>query len=163
MSNASTANGKPFWLSKTFWLNLLAIASMAFPAVRDWLAENPVEFVAAFAAAGILLRFATSGKVSFSGGGVVPGGGSGGILPLGMLLAVGLGFLALPSCSTEYPLTGSILYRDPGTGAKGGLVFVPGEKPTGFLRMPILDPDTGEQIGMAEISAPVGNAVDATK
>ena len=90
------------------------------------------------------------------------GGGSGGIPPLALMLAAGLFCIAaLPSCSGEYPLSGSIVYRDPGSGAKGGLSFTPGQKPTAYVRVPIIDPDTGEQLGFAELEVPVAGAVDA--
>lgn len=55
--------------------------------------------------------------------------------------------LILPSCET---LTGSVSYIDPGSGAKGGLVFRGKEKPTGYVRIPILD-DDGNQVGVAEL------------
>lgn len=160
-----------FLLSKTFWLNLVALASLISPEVREWLAGNPVEFIAALGAANIILRFVTKGAVSFSVDGVssdgnASGGGSGGgWLPLALMLTAGLLIAtALPSCSgSGYPLSGSISYRDPNTGAKGGLVFEEGKKPRASVRVPIYDPETGELVGMADLSGPLARELRATK
>lgn len=57
----------------------------------------------------------------------------------------------LSSCSS-YPITGSIMYRDPGSGAKAGLAFSPGKLPAASLKYPIFDPDTGDLIGMADLA-----------
>jgi hypothetical protein len=54
---------------------------------------------------------------------------------------------ALVSCET---LTGSLSYTDAKTGAKGGLDFAPGAKPTGFVFLPIYD-DQGKQTGAARL------------
>lgn len=60
----------------------------------------------------------------------------------------------LPSCSFgEYPLTGTISYRDPNSGAKGGLTFSPGVAPRATLKVPIYDPQSGEMIGLADLQA----------
>lgn len=67
MADPKTPTAKPWLQSKTVWLNLLALVSMAVPAVREWVAANPVEPVAAFAALGVLIRFVTSGKISIFG------------------------------------------------------------------------------------------------
>ena len=66
----------------------------------------------------------------------------------------------LPSCA-DSPFLGSISYRDPETGAKGGLVFTPGQKPSGFLKVPIRDPETGEIKGYADLAVPI--AIEPTK
>ena len=68
-------------------------------------------------------------------------------LGLTALILIPALLLLLPSCET---LTGSISYIDAGSGAKGGLVFRGKEKPTGFVRIPILD-DNGNQVGVAEL------------
>lgn len=57
---------KNILLSKTFWLQVVALASMLFPPVRAWVESNPVAFVSALGALNVLLRFVTSGEVSFS-------------------------------------------------------------------------------------------------
>jgi len=82
------------------------------------------------------------------------------------LLAMGTaaGALALlPSCGPDAtpPITGSIFYRDPKSGAKGGLAFTPGERATAYVRVPVFDPETGEKRGEANLSIPVGKTVPA--
>ena len=85
---------KSILLSKTFWVQVLALVAMLFPAARDWLAANPVEGVALLGAVNVVIRFVTSGKVSLSGGGVH------GISPLLLMTGAAAGCLAsLPSCS----------------------------------------------------------------
>jgi len=59
-----TPTTKPFWQSKTVWVQVLAILSMFIPAVGAWVASNPVEFVAVLGAINTLVRFATHGSVS---------------------------------------------------------------------------------------------------
>jgi len=83
------------------------------------------------------------------------GNGSGGTQLYGLggcllFLSVGAGSLLSSSCA-EYPLGGTLTYRDPESGAKGGLVFAEGEKPKGFVTVPIYDPETGKEIGRAEL------------
>jgi len=56
----------PWYLSRTFWINAAALASLLVPAVRDWLESNPVEFTAALGAVNVLLRFVTVGKYQFA-------------------------------------------------------------------------------------------------
>jgi hypothetical protein len=94
---------KTFLLSKTFWLQVIALASTVSPVVREWIAANPETAVGVLAAANILLRFATSGKVSFFPTEVVEenNGPAGGLSPLwvvGLGMAVGC-MGCLPSCS----------------------------------------------------------------
>jgi hypothetical protein len=79
---------------------------------------------------------------------------SGGSLPLALLLGTAAGIMGcLPSCSGNYPLTGSVSYRDATTGAKGGLVFAPGKSPGGTIRLPIRDPQTGVVIGEVDLTS----------
>lgn len=59
-------NNTPWYLSRTFWINAAALASLLVPAVRDWLESNPVEFTAALGAVNVLLRFVTVGKYQFA-------------------------------------------------------------------------------------------------
>lgn len=56
----------PFYLSRTFWVNAVALVALLFPEVRVWLEENPVEFTTALGAVNVLLRFVTVGKCSVS-------------------------------------------------------------------------------------------------
>ncbi len=57
----------------------------------------------------------------------------------------------LPSCGGEYPLTGSISYRDAESGAKAGLVFAPGEPVRGSVKLPVYNPETGQVIGQVDL------------
>lgn len=69
----------------------------------------------------------------------------------------------LPSCAgSGYPLTGQISYRDPESGAKGGLVFEPGKPPRASVRVPVYD-ENGNLIGVGEISGPLAREISPTK
>lgn len=72
-----------------------------------------------------------------------------------LLFAVCAIALGLASCGTEYPLTGSLTYRDPESGAKAGLVFTPGAPPKASVKVPVYDPETGELVGMADLQAEI--------
>lgn len=86
---------KSIFKSKVFWVNAVALAAMMFPAVAEWLKQNPVAFTAVLGAVNILLRFVTSGKVTLTGDDSTPSGGA-------VLIALGfLAFLALPACTPE--------------------------------------------------------------
>ena len=76
-------------------------------------------------------------------------------------LVAGMTCLALPSCADYEGVTGSIYYRDPSTGAKGGLVFSEGESPQAYAKIPVYDEETGEVIGMVDVSAPIAIPVDS--
>jgi hypothetical protein len=90
---------KTVWLSKTLWVQFLALASLLSPQVRLWVSENPVEFAAAWAGLNVFLRFVTQGKVSLSGDQGEGSGGSGG-LPLIVAMATAAALMgALPSCA----------------------------------------------------------------
>lgn len=56
----------PWYLSRTFYVNLAALLSLFFPVVREWLENNPVDFVAALGGLNILLRFTSYGKYQIS-------------------------------------------------------------------------------------------------
>lgn len=58
----SVVGTTPFYLSRTFWVNAVALLSLLFPEVRVWLEGNPVEFATALGAVNVLLRFVTVGK-----------------------------------------------------------------------------------------------------
>jgi hypothetical protein len=95
------------------------------------------------------------------------GGAPGGdalLLLVACMTAASFGLLS--SCTNaDFPVTGSVFYRDPKTGAKAGLAFVPGERPNAYVRVPVYDPETGEKRGEANLSAPIAKraipAVDA--
>jgi hypothetical protein len=74
---------KPVLQSKTAWVMAIAFLAAFIPAAQKWIAENPVTTFQALAAAGVLLRFATSGKVRIfsddaATGGPAQGGGANG-------------------------------------------------------------------------------------
>lgn len=62
----SKKQSTPWYLSRTFYINLVALLSLFFPAVREWLENNPVDFVAALGGVNVLLRFITYGKHQIS-------------------------------------------------------------------------------------------------
>jgi hypothetical protein len=70
------------------------------------------------------------------------------------ILFFAMSFLVLPSCQ-NYPITGKLSYIDSTTGAKGGIVFTPDKKPSGFLKVPIYDPETGNLTGYTELQVPI--------
>lgn len=57
-------SSKSIFRSKTFWLQVVTVASVLSPQVRAFVALNPVEATAMIAALNTLLRFATSGRVT---------------------------------------------------------------------------------------------------
>jgi hypothetical protein len=80
--NASAPAEKVWWKSKVVLLNILALVSLAVPAVAEWVKNNPVEPMAALAALNVLVRFVTSGKVTLfsdddTSGNASPGTGVG--------------------------------------------------------------------------------------
>jgi hypothetical protein len=119
-------NTKPILLSKTFWVQLVALASLAVPAVNAWLEKNPEQFVAVLAAINVLVRFATSGRISLSGAGIGGngnGGGPGG-LPLWVIGTAAV-LMGLPSCSalSGVPLRATIQLEEGALSysSKGGI------------------------------------------
>lgn len=80
-----------------------------------------------------------------------------------LLLTCLIAIVFLPSCGTGFPLTGQLLYRDPGSGTKGGLTFEPGHAPEFTVQVPIYEPKTGELIGKADLHGPLAGQVMATK
>ena len=96
---------KPIWQSKTFWLNAITLLSVFIPQVAAWLKDNPQTAITALTALNVLVRFATSGRISLFGAGEEnsDGGAGGGTFPcmlIGLAAAGLLGVTALPSCST---------------------------------------------------------------
>jgi hypothetical protein len=64
MADETTLPNKGILKSKTFWVQVLSVLTALVPAVQQWIKANPVEFLAALAAVNVLVRFATSGKVT---------------------------------------------------------------------------------------------------
>ena len=58
---------KSLLTSKTFWVQVVTFASAFVPAVQQWLASNPEQFLGALAAVNVLVRFATKGKITLFG------------------------------------------------------------------------------------------------
>ena len=50
--------------SKTFWVNALAGAAAFFPAVKEFIAQNPEGFVGVLTAVNVIVRFFTRGRVT---------------------------------------------------------------------------------------------------
>jgi hypothetical protein len=163
-----TPTTKPFWQSKTVWVQVLAVLSMLIPAVGAWVASNPVEFVAVLAAVNTVVRFATSGKVSIfqddsandSGG--KSGGGSGGSWLLAMMAtaAGGLsmaGALLLSSCVVGVDDAGNYSLRpDPNTvdvALKYLIRHEDDDAKSGMTRWTYHDPATGELIPEEDYAA----------
>jgi hypothetical protein len=97
---------KSIFLSKTFWIQIIAIVVALFPPVTVWLKANPVEYVAVFAAINILVRFATSGRINVFADGET-GGPSGGVVPLWLLAPTAAGIMGLlPSCGVTMDAKG---------------------------------------------------------
>ncbi len=170
----STDYSKPFYLSRTFWVNILAMLCLVFPAVRAWAAENPEAPVIILSFVNLLLRTATDKAVSLTNdmgaskaevGGISDDvkspSGRGGSLPLGILLVCAISLLCLPSCGTDF--TGTLSFRDANSGAKGGLSFDGEGSPHGFFRVPIYDGATGNLVGQADLTGDLAGEIEATK
>lgn len=157
MSSASPASpassaAKSVLLSKTLWVQVLALAAALVPAVQEWLAANPVEFVAAWAALNVLVRFATSGRVALGGAdptSVPPAASI--ALWFGAPALLASAALGLSGCTgaQDYQVSGAIGFI-PADGAKAGLEFRDGHL-TGFGRATFIDPATGETIAAGTI------------
>lgn len=57
-------NTKKPWLSKTVWLNVLALVGQFIPGVGEWSAAHPDIILSGFAIANIILRALTKDKLS---------------------------------------------------------------------------------------------------
>jgi hypothetical protein len=115
-------DAKSILMSKTFWVQVIALASLLVPAVREWVEANPVDFAAVWGACNILVRFFTSGRISLAG----DQGGENSSGPT-MALLVFMGSAAavaglLPSCA-QMPLKATIFTDDGAVSysSKGGL------------------------------------------
>jgi hypothetical protein len=173
------STSKNIFVSKTAWVQLLALAATFFPAIEAFISANPREAVAVLVVVNLIIRLATDGRVSIlpsSPGGDAAGPddtaapdadhGRGGVDRVGILvgmLAVLFG-LGLPACRTasDFPITGSFILRDPKTGAKGGLNFKPGAAPEWYAGVPLYN-DKGELIGNTDLRGPLAGEVKAEK
>jgi hypothetical protein len=55
---------KSWYLSKTFWINLVALASVAIPSVQAYVAANPEFYTGIFAFVNLVLRLVTKDKLT---------------------------------------------------------------------------------------------------
>ena len=85
--------------------------------------------------------------VVFISGKIVSGSASSIVvcLCLGTLAGAGL------SACSDYPITGTLSYRDPNTGAKAGLSYSPATRIKGGITVPIYDAQTGELLGVTDV------------
>ncbi|RYD19910.1 MAG: hypothetical protein EOP88_17125 [Verrucomicrobiaceae bacterium] len=144
----AAADRKAILKSKTFWLNVLAIASVFLPAVGDFVQENPEQAVAAMGALNILIRFATKGRVNIFGENTKPPAGS---LMAFLVLGAAAGIMGcLPSCSPAFRPRVDIKLRDPASGATAGLSIRPDKKVRGAIPVPVYDAETGELLGVTD-------------
>ena len=55
---------KKFWLSKTFWINLVVpVVSYFYPPANEFIVSHPSEVVAAWAAINMILRWISKSEV----------------------------------------------------------------------------------------------------
>lgn len=59
-------DSKPFWQSKTFWIQILGAVALAIPSSRQFIQDNLGEAGAAWALINIVLRLISKDKVSIS-------------------------------------------------------------------------------------------------
>lgn len=111
---------KPFYQSKTLWVQAIAIASALFPSVQVFIVENPVAYPAIFAAINVLVRFATKGKVNLFSDSGMNGGAS-----VVICMFAALALFSLPSCSAiTAGISGQALQTETLTSESGKAVDV---------------------------------------
>lgn len=57
---------KPFYLSKTFWVQALALVAVAVPATREFIQANLGESAAAWGLINMILRVISKEKISIT-------------------------------------------------------------------------------------------------
>jgi hypothetical protein len=58
---------KKFWLSRTFWTNLLVpVVAYFIPVVQDFVTNHPNTVLSIWAGINVALRFLTKGKVTIN-------------------------------------------------------------------------------------------------
>jgi hypothetical protein len=99
-------NAKNILRSKTFWVQVIAFGASFYPPIGAWVAANPETALAALGAVNVLVRFATSGKVTIfqanddNGGGSSGGASGGNVLPLLCCVCTAVALMTgLPSCA----------------------------------------------------------------
>lgn len=179
MADDKTIPSKGILRSKTVWLQILVVLMALIPAVQKWIAANPVEFASALGAAGVLVRFVTSGRVSLfsddaSGGGSVTGGnerGAAGGDEIGtdfrfspsrpafpwLVVAASAVVMFLPACTVGVDAEGGWSIRpDPRT-VDAGLRYLirhdDDAAKSGLTQWKYYDPATGEEIPEEDYAA----------
>ena len=118
-------NTKSIFQSKTFWLNVIAMIVALFPACKAWIAANPESTIGVLTALNVIVRFATSGRISLFGAGELAGPEL--VLIWGMAAGLCMG---LPSCSPDQRealqaipirVTAATDYGTVGYSSKGGI------------------------------------------
>ena len=93
---------KPFLKSKTVWLQIITVLSLLLPQMQAWLAKNPEQVIEVLAALNILMRFATSGKITlFADDAASASKTPGWALWLGQAGLAGFFGFSLPGCATN--------------------------------------------------------------
>lgn len=59
-------DSKPFWQSKTFWVQILGCVALAVPASHDFILNNLGESGAAWAVINMIVRVISKDKISIS-------------------------------------------------------------------------------------------------
>ena len=135
--------------SRTIWVQIITLLSAFFPVVQEWLSSNPVQFVSVFTAINVVVRFITKDRIQILGG----HNGGGGVANLFIAffgLAAFLLFAGSVTSCADYEVKGSACLRDPETGAKGCLEFIPGAPPLPYFKVPIRD-GSGEVVGTVDL------------
>jgi len=120
-------NTKNLLQSKTFWVQIIAFIAALLPVVQEWIAKNPESTIAVLGAVNVLVRFATSGRVTLFGalgsnGDMVKSEQSGGIAPLWVLACMTAGFgMGLPSCTVTTAADGSTVTKPDAEGIALGM------------------------------------------
>lgn len=126
-------NTKSVLLSKTFWVQVATVLSLAVPQVRTWLDANPESFIAVLAAVNVIVRFLTSGKIVIFGAGET----NGFLLAIAWFAIGTVAVATLSSCSaiTGYPIKATVQLEEGALSysSKGGLEM---EYRPGFGQMP---------------------------
>ena len=118
MPAPATTTAKPVFKSKTILMNLLFAIAACFPAVQEMVSADPMLVVLVISLANGLLRMVTREKVTLISEDAT------GMVRLMMLGGTAAGLMtSLPSCASlaDLPITGTLSFRDAGSGAKASL------------------------------------------
>lgn len=59
----SVDSSKPWWHSKTVWVNVLMLLGVFFTELSSWVSSSPEGAITVFALVNFVLRFITSSKI----------------------------------------------------------------------------------------------------